>query len=119
MNYLEIINELNEEMYKEVGETDRVFYYSINGYVDVISFGEIDIWNSEMDDRVWIEEKNDYEPFMPFIKRTYNKEMDRLQLFKFPTSGERMKGKLWDVYLDNKDTSPWTEEEIDKLGKNI
>lgn len=83
MDYAEIINELNEELYDKVGETDRAFSYSTNGYVDIISFGEIQIWDSEIDDREWIEEKNDYEPFKPFIKRVFNAEIDKLARLKF------------------------------------
>jgi len=41
------------------------------------------IWNSEMDDREWIEEKNDYEPFEPFIKRTFNTWVNKLHSLKF------------------------------------
>jgi hypothetical protein len=83
MNYLEIINELNQELYEKVGEIGRDFSYSTNGYVDIVNFGEIMIWNSEMDEREWIEDKNDYEPFKPFIKRMYNQEIEKLQLFTF------------------------------------
>ena len=83
MDYAEIINELNEELYDKAGETDRDFSYSTNGYIDIISFGEIQIWNSEIDDREWIEEKNDYEPFKPFIKRVFNEELDKLARLKF------------------------------------
>lgn len=83
MNYLEIINELNQELYEKVSEIGRDFSYSTNGYVDFVNFGEIMIWNSEMDEREWIEENNDYEPLKPFIKRMYNQEIEKLQLFKF------------------------------------
>jgi len=83
MNYLEIINELNQELYEKVGETDRDFSYTTNGYVNIVNFGEIMIWSSETDERKWIEYKNDYEPFKPFIKRMYNREIEKLQLFKF------------------------------------
>lgn len=83
MNYLKIINELNQELYEKVGEIGRDFNYSTNGYVDIVYFGEIMIWNSEIDGREWVEDKNDYEPLKPFIKRMYNKEIKNLQLFKF------------------------------------
>ena len=84
MDYLEIINELNEELYKKVGETtDRDFSYSTNGYFDIIKFGEIMIWNSEMDIIEWLEAENENESFKNFIKRMYNQEIEKLQLFKF------------------------------------
>lgn len=88
MNYLKIINELNQELYEKVNnEIERLegrdFNYSTNGCIDIINFGEIMIWNSGIDERKWIEKNNDYEPFKPFIKRIYNKEIEKLQLFKF------------------------------------
>ncbi len=79
MNYLEIINELNQELYEKVGEIGRDFSYSTNGYVDIVNFGEIMIWNSEMDEREWIEEKNDYEPMKPFLKRILAQEVYELE----------------------------------------
>lgn len=83
MDYLEIINELNQELYEKVGEIGRYFSYSTNGYMDIINFGEIMIWNSEMSERKWDEKKREYEPFKPFIKRMYNQEIEKLQMFKF------------------------------------
>ena len=83
MNYVEIINELNQELYENAGEVGRDFSYSTNGYVDIVNFGEIMIWNSEMDERGWNEDRDDYEPFKPFIKRMYNQEVEKLSLFKF------------------------------------
>lgn len=83
MEYLDIINELNEELYKRFEETEYDFNYSTNGNVDIIAFGNLQLWNSEMDDRDWIEEKNDYEPLKPFIKLLFNKEIDKLARLKF------------------------------------
>ena len=82
--YLKLIEELNYELHeKRLGDEGREFCYSTNGYIDIINFGEIMIWNSEMDEREWIEERNDYEPLKPFIKRMYNQEIKKLNLFIF------------------------------------
>lgn len=35
------------------------FEYSTTGFVDAISFDGVLLWNSEMEVREWIEEKND------------------------------------------------------------
>lgn len=83
MNYLEIINELNEELYEKFSETDRDFSYCTNGYFDIVKFGEITIWNSEMDIIEWLEAKNENESFKTLIKRMYNQEIEKLKLFKF------------------------------------
>ena len=83
MDYLKLINELNEELYERVGETEFDFNYSTNGYVDIINMGNIMLWNSENDEREYIEDKNDYEPMKPFIKRMLNTEIDKLVMLKF------------------------------------
>ena len=82
MEYLDIVNELNNELYEKFGETEYDFNYSTNGYVNIISFGNLQLWSSEMDDRKWIEEKNNYEPLKPFIKLLFNKEIEKLARLK-------------------------------------
>lgn len=48
MNYIEIINELNEIMASK-GYYDTGFSYATNGLVDVIMFEEIIIYSSDID----------------------------------------------------------------------
>lgn len=79
--FLEAIDDLNQEIYEKFGDNyhyERQFNYTTDGYVDIVNFGEIMIWNSEMDEREWIEEKNDYEPLKPFLKRMLLQEIDKL-----------------------------------------
>jgi hypothetical protein len=83
MEYLETVDELNSELYDKVGETEDQFYYSTNGYVDVIGFGNEMLWNSEMDGRKFDEETDNYEPFTPYIKRVFNEWCDKMQTFRF------------------------------------
>ena len=83
MEYLETINELNAELYDKVGETEDYFSYSTNGFVDIISFGDKILWNSEMDNRTFNEETDNYEPLTPYIKKIFNKWVDSLQTFRF------------------------------------
>ena len=82
-NYSQIIDTLNEELYEAVGEVDRLFSYHTTGYEDLIYFGEVMLWSSEMSERLWDEDKKEYEPFLPFIKRMYNQEIEKLKQFKF------------------------------------
>ena len=82
MDYTEIVSELNAELYDRFGEVELSFNYSTNGYFDLIYFGEALIWCSEMDERLWIEEKNDYEPLAPFIRKSFNEWVDRLYSLK-------------------------------------
>ena len=80
---MKIVNELNTELDERYGETERTFSYTTNGFYDIISFDEIMLWNSEVDDRHFIEEINDFEPFIPFIMRTFNNYIDDLNKLKF------------------------------------
>ena len=83
LGFIETANDLNQEIYEKHGETEDKFYYSTDGYVDVFGFGDIMLWNSEMEVREWIEEKNDYEPFEPFIRRIFNEYLDKMHTLKF------------------------------------
>ena len=78
MKYLDLVNELNDEIEEIDEEIEYYFYYSTNGYVDVIGFGQVMLWNSEIDERKWIEEENDYEPLKPHIKMLFNEYVHKL-----------------------------------------
>jgi hypothetical protein len=85
-NYLETINDLNQELYERFGDDyhyERQFNYTTDGYVDIVNFGEIMIYNSEDSERVWREESKDYEPLKPFLKRMLAQEIDKLAEVKF------------------------------------
>ncbi len=81
-DYIEIVRELNTILYEQYDETEFSFEYMTNGFVDIINLAGVEIWCSEHDSREWIEEKNDYEPLMPFIKREYKKRINKLNSFK-------------------------------------
>lgn len=83
MDYTELVRELNTELYERFGEVEKGFEYSTTGFVDAISFDGVLLWNSEMEVREWIEEKNDYEPFEPFIRRIFNEYLDKIHTLKF------------------------------------
>lgn len=76
MNYIEVVRELNTELYEKFGEVEKVFEYSTTGFEDAISFNGAMLWNSEM-------EINDHEPFEPFIRRIFNEYIDKMQSLKF------------------------------------
>ena len=83
LGFIEVANDLNRETYEKHGETENQFYYSTDGYVDTFGFGDIVLWNSEMDDREFIKDKNDYEDFKPYITKVFNdyvKKMHELSL---------------------------------------
>jgi hypothetical protein len=60
LGFIEVANDLNQEIYEKHGDVEDKFYYSTDGYVDIFGFGDIMLWNSEMDDRQFIEDKNDW-----------------------------------------------------------
>jgi len=82
IDFVEIVNELNQEIYEKHGDIEDCFYYSSDGYCDVFGFGDKMLWNSENDDREFNEELNDYEPFKPFIIKEFNSWIDNLSSLK-------------------------------------
>ena len=82
MECIDIVSDLNNELYEKIGETERKFYYSSDGYIDCIWFGTELLWDSDNDDREYIEENNDYEPLKPFIKRAFNNYVNKLNSLK-------------------------------------
>ena len=67
MDYLKLVEELNQYIYDKHGETEEQFFFMANGFIDILGFGDITLWHSEDDDRKWIEKNNVYEPMKPFI----------------------------------------------------
>lgn len=80
MDYLKLVEELNQEIYEKHGYTEEQFFLTANGFIYILGFGDITLWHSEDDDRKWIEKKNDYEPMKPFIKRKLKKYAKRLSV---------------------------------------
>jgi hypothetical protein len=75
------VETLNEEIYEVYGDDyhyEREYSYTTNGSVFLVHFGEILIHNSEDDDREWIEEKNEYEPAVPYLKRMLKRECNKI-----------------------------------------
>jgi hypothetical protein len=82
IDFIAIVNDLNDELYS-TRKTESSFSYLTDGYVDIVRFNEHCLWCSEMDERVWVEAENDYEPFGPFIRREFNEYVDKLRTFRF------------------------------------
>lgn len=83
LRFIEVACELNQEIYEKHGDVEDKFYYSTDGYVDIFGFGDIMLWNSEDDDRHFIEARNEYEDFKPYIISIFNnyiKNMNALSL---------------------------------------
>jgi hypothetical protein len=75
-NIQEIISNIQEKIFDK---NDQNFFleYSEFGYVQAVKLHlqiysmniQVDLWNSENEEREWIEEINDYEDFEVFLKR--------------------------------------------------
>lgn len=72
LEFINIANELNCDLYDKYGEITDQFIYSTDGYIRTFGFGNYTLWNSEEDDRKLIEETNEYEDFRPFIINKFN-----------------------------------------------
>ena len=81
MDYMGLVFELNQEIFNKYGEVDDEFNYITNGYVDMIKFGDVHLWNSDDDGREWNEDENDYEPLKPYllkVLKAYGKKLVKL-----------------------------------------
>lgn len=72
---IEVVDALNELIWGENAEHEKNFdihfKYVYNGIWEEIWFEELMLWCSEMDDRDWIEELNDYEDLLQYCKREF------------------------------------------------
>ena len=78
LGFIEVANDLNQELYEKHGECENQFWYSTTGCIDSFGFGDITLWNSEMDDRQFIDDKNNYEEFKPYITKLFNRYIEKL-----------------------------------------
>ncbi len=78
LKFIEVANELNQEIYEKHGEIEDKFYYLTDGYTDIFGFGDIMLWNSEMDDRKFIKDKNDYKDFKQYITKLFNNYVEKM-----------------------------------------
>lgn len=81
--YIDIINDLNEELFTKHGEVQYEFNYATNGHIHIINFQNIELWNSEIDERVYNEETDEYEPLKGYIKKQYNMQIEYFERLKF------------------------------------
>jgi len=77
-DFISIVNELNDGIGDELENSQHSFNYSSNGYSDMILFNDRVLYCSENDDREFLEEKNGYEAFLPYIKNKFNNYVNEL-----------------------------------------
>ena len=84
IDYIEIINNLNEWVNdKQGGDYIIHFSYTTNGWYHCIEWDRLLIWDSELESREWIEDKDEYEDLEEHIKKEFNNYIDTLTSLKF------------------------------------
>ena len=68
---IEIVQELNEVL--PIEYEFGWFNFHSTGYIDVITFGDEELWSSEDDGRAYNEELDIYEPMKPFLIKRFKK----------------------------------------------
>jgi hypothetical protein len=82
-NYVEIVKELNEELFNKCGDSIYEFSYETNGDIHIIYINGLLHWNSDEDDRKWNENRDEYEDLKNYLKKEFNKSIKELQKLKF------------------------------------
>ncbi len=80
---LKVVEELNQDFYEVDNNTVHTFGLLLTGSFQAVLFNEDILWHSENDTREYREATDDYEPFLPFIKRIFNEYVEDLNKFKF------------------------------------
>ncbi len=81
--YTQIINNLNDHLQTIDPNTSSCFNYKTNGYQTLIMFGDSIMYNDDWDEREYNDDKDDYEPLEPYLKRRFNENLDELNKFRF------------------------------------
>lgn len=69
---LDVVDKLNIKLYDSGFECDiSPFTYSSNGHIELIDFSGFRLWDSELDEREWLEVYEDYETLEGFILRKF------------------------------------------------
>ena len=89
MNNLEIIElidavtSIQEDINNTLGfDSGLNLMVCTNGFVFKIDFGEIWLWSSEDDCRIFDENTNEYEPFEPYLRQILNEKLIELKKIK-------------------------------------
>jgi hypothetical protein len=72
MTTIQVIENLNEKIFNKYEDSAHSFWMHTDGFFEVVLFNEIILWNSSEDDRLFIEEINEYEPLFEFIIKKLN-----------------------------------------------
>lgn len=83
LDFDELMIQLNSHL-SDVGTDEPHFFsYETGEFWAIIKFNDYVLWSSEDDERIYLEELNDYEPLISFIKRKFNSYVEDLSRLKF------------------------------------
>lgn len=66
---LDVVEKLNIELFEKGYEDGFLFDYLSDGFVEVIEFCQNRIWDSDSDEREWLELYEDYETLEGFVRK--------------------------------------------------
>lgn len=90
LELIDIVDDFNLIIFaKDEDNYEPAFFYSTNGTTDTISFYGKVLWNSDDDDREWLEEIQDYEPLKPFLLKKLNIYIDGITIMSFLLRGNK------------------------------
>lgn len=78
IDYINLVNDLNEDLDIECYENGICYRYSTNGYVDIIYIGDYELYNSEIHSELDIEECGDFKSFILMRIKEYKKLINSL-----------------------------------------
>lgn len=81
---IEAMEQVNEDIYNMLGVDEfPSIIAETSGSSIALTFAGETIWYDDDDDRQFIEDKNDYEPLVPFLKRKIMKVIQGLNRIQF------------------------------------
>lgn len=84
IDIIEAVQLLNDKLFIEGFEDGNIqFSFSTVGYVDLVEFLGVVIWNSEDDCRDWNEDTDEYEPILHCIQRQANELISKVSGLEF------------------------------------
>ncbi len=89
--YIKIVENLNDWVYEKGGDFFPIFFmYNTDGISHCIelSFGGFVFWDSENDEREYLEVTDEYEDLEEYIKERFNEYVELLNTIKFDIKNE-------------------------------
>ena len=84
IDIIDAVTALNDKLFIEGYEDGNIqFLFSTIGYIDLVEFLGVVIWNSEDDCRDWNDDTVQYEPILDCLQRQANELISKLSGLEF------------------------------------